>query len=207
MEIIDELEPQARSTAAPAATSLRRRHGRGDRHPHRHRQDGTLYVQAAAGVVADSVPEMEWKETEHKARALIRAAELVEEVLDGRRTAQARRRDARRAMSRPPKPNACCAAARRARPGTSPSEPVQGARSTPAWRCERALAHRLRPGDTRTLHRAAGPLAARGRRLTTFEAPRPAIHRRPGSPARWCWDAGPYAIVDGDAPAEERPCC
>ena len=42
-------------------------------------QDNTLYVQAAAGVVADSVPEMEWKETEHKARALIRAAELVEE--------------------------------------------------------------------------------------------------------------------------------
>ncbi|RMX05791.1 anthranilate synthase component I [Corticibacter populi] len=39
----------------------------------------TLYVQAAAGVVADSVPEMEWRETEHKARALLRAAELVEE--------------------------------------------------------------------------------------------------------------------------------
>jgi anthranilate synthase component 1 len=29
-------------------------------------------------VVADSVPEMEWQETEAKARALIRAAELVE---------------------------------------------------------------------------------------------------------------------------------
>jgi len=42
-------------------------------------KDHTLYVQAAAGVVADSVPEMEWRETEHKARALIRAAELVEE--------------------------------------------------------------------------------------------------------------------------------
>jgi anthranilate synthase component I len=42
-------------------------------------KDNTLYVQAAAGVVADSVPEMEWRETEHKARALIRAAELVEE--------------------------------------------------------------------------------------------------------------------------------
>ena len=40
-----------------------------------------LYVQAAAGVVADSVPELEWKETEHKARALLRAAELVEEGL------------------------------------------------------------------------------------------------------------------------------
>jgi len=42
-------------------------------------QNNTLYVQAAAGVVADSVPELEWAETEHKARALIRAAELVEE--------------------------------------------------------------------------------------------------------------------------------
>ena len=40
-----------------------------------------LYVQAAAGVVADSVPELEWKETEAKARALLRAAELVEEGL------------------------------------------------------------------------------------------------------------------------------
>jgi anthranilate synthase component 1 len=42
----------------------------------------TLYVQAAAGVVADSVPELEWRETEHKARALLRAAELVEEGLE-----------------------------------------------------------------------------------------------------------------------------
>ena len=45
-------------------------------------KNGTLYVQASAGVVADSVPEMEWKETEHKARALLRAAELVEEGLE-----------------------------------------------------------------------------------------------------------------------------
>lgn len=43
--------------------------------------NGTLYVQAAAGVVADSVPELEWRETEHKARALLRASELVEEGL------------------------------------------------------------------------------------------------------------------------------
>jgi anthranilate synthase component I len=45
-------------------------------------KDGTLYVQAAAGVVADSVPELEWRETEHKARALLRASELVEEGLE-----------------------------------------------------------------------------------------------------------------------------
>ena len=45
-------------------------------------KDQMLYVQAAAGVVADSVPELEWKETEAKARALLRAAELVEEGLE-----------------------------------------------------------------------------------------------------------------------------
>ncbi len=45
-------------------------------------KDETLYVQAAAGVVADSIPEMEWRETEHKARALLRASELVEEGLE-----------------------------------------------------------------------------------------------------------------------------
>ena len=45
-------------------------------------KDQMLHVQAAAGVVADSVPEMEWKETEHKARALLRASELVEEGLE-----------------------------------------------------------------------------------------------------------------------------
>ncbi len=45
-------------------------------------KDQTLYVQAAAGVVADSVPEMEWRETEPKGRALLRASELVEEGLE-----------------------------------------------------------------------------------------------------------------------------
>ena len=45
-------------------------------------KDQQLHVQAAAGVVADSIPEMEWRETEHKARALLRAAELVEEGLE-----------------------------------------------------------------------------------------------------------------------------
>lgn len=45
-------------------------------------KDQMLYVQAAAGVVADSVPELEWKETEAKARALMRASELVEEGLE-----------------------------------------------------------------------------------------------------------------------------
>lgn len=38
-------------------------------------KDGTMYVQAGGGVVADSDPEAEWQETQNKARALIRAAE------------------------------------------------------------------------------------------------------------------------------------
>ncbi len=81
MEIIDELEPVKRgiyggacgylSFAGDMDVAIAIRTGIV--------KDNTLYVQAAAGVVADSVPEMEWRETEHKARALIRAAELVEE--------------------------------------------------------------------------------------------------------------------------------
>jgi anthranilate synthase component 1 len=46
-------------------------------------KDGMLHVQAAAGIVADSVPEMEWQETENKARAVLRAAEQVQDGLDG----------------------------------------------------------------------------------------------------------------------------
>ena len=42
-----------------------------------------LYAQAAAGIVADSVPEFEWKETEMKARAVLRAAEEAEFGLQG----------------------------------------------------------------------------------------------------------------------------
>ncbi|MDF0605878.1 anthranilate synthase component I [Neisseriaceae bacterium TC5R-5] len=41
-----------------------------------------LYVQAGAGIVADSVPEMEWQETQNKARAVLRAAALVQNGLD-----------------------------------------------------------------------------------------------------------------------------
>jgi anthranilate synthase component 1 len=40
-------------------------------------KDRVLHVQAAAGVVADSIPESEWAETLHKARALMRAAEVA----------------------------------------------------------------------------------------------------------------------------------
>jgi anthranilate synthase component I len=40
-------------------------------------KDGMLHVQAAAGVVADSDPHSEWLETQHKARAILKAAELA----------------------------------------------------------------------------------------------------------------------------------
>ena len=42
-------------------------------------KDETLYVEDGAGIVADSVPEMEWKETMSKARALFQAVKLAEE--------------------------------------------------------------------------------------------------------------------------------
>jgi len=84
MEIIDELEPVKRGLYGGAcgylsfsgemdlAIAIRTGVIR----------NGTLYVQAAAGIVADSIPESEWQETENKARALLRAAEMVQAGLD-----------------------------------------------------------------------------------------------------------------------------
>jgi anthranilate synthase component 1 len=84
MELIDQLEPTKRgiyggacgylSYAGDMDVAIAIRTGI--------IKDQMLYVQAAAGVVADSVPELEWRETEAKARALLRAAELVEEGLE-----------------------------------------------------------------------------------------------------------------------------
>jgi anthranilate synthase component 1 len=83
MEIIDELEPTKRGIYGGACgyisfmgdldLAIAIRTGV--------IKDGMLYVQAAAGVVADSVPESEWQETENKARAVLRAAELVQSGL------------------------------------------------------------------------------------------------------------------------------
>lgn len=44
-------------------------------------KDGTLYIQAGAGVVADSVPRLEWEETLNKARAMFHAVKLAESGL------------------------------------------------------------------------------------------------------------------------------
>jgi anthranilate synthase component 1 len=40
-------------------------------------KDRKLYVQAGGGIVADSVPANEWQETQNKARAVLRAAEMA----------------------------------------------------------------------------------------------------------------------------------
>jgi len=45
-------------------------------------KDGIAYVQAGAGIVADSVPEHEWMETVNKASALIQTIQLAEEAFD-----------------------------------------------------------------------------------------------------------------------------
>lgn len=45
-------------------------------------KDDHVYVQAGAGVVADSVPKLEWKETMNKARAIFKAAQLASDGLD-----------------------------------------------------------------------------------------------------------------------------
>ncbi len=84
MELIDQLEPNKRGIYGGACGYLSYA---GDMDVAIAIRTGivknqTLYVQAAAGVVADSVPELEWKETEAKARALLRASELVEEGLE-----------------------------------------------------------------------------------------------------------------------------
>ena len=45
-------------------------------------KDNVLYVQAGAGIVSDSVPKNEWVETQNKAKAILRSAELAQSGLD-----------------------------------------------------------------------------------------------------------------------------
>ena len=84
MEIIDELEPSRRGIYAGAvgyisfqgdmdlAIAIRTAVIR----------NGMLYAQVGAGIVHDSVPESEWQETGNKARAVLRAADMVQHGLD-----------------------------------------------------------------------------------------------------------------------------
>jgi anthranilate synthase component I len=84
MEIIDELEPHRRGPYAGAV-------GYFDFAGNMDTcialrtiviQDGTAYVQAGAGIVADSVPEKEYEETLNKARGLLKAIELTQQRVD-----------------------------------------------------------------------------------------------------------------------------
>ncbi|MGE5182639.1 MAG: anthranilate synthase component I [Acidobacteriota bacterium] len=79
MEIIDELEPHQRGIYGGAvgyisytgnldlAIAIRTLVAAGD----------TIYVQAGAGIVADSVPELEYQECVNKARAVLRAVAMA----------------------------------------------------------------------------------------------------------------------------------
>jgi anthranilate synthase component 1 len=80
MEIIDELEPSKRGIYAGAVGYLGFNGDMDVAIAIRTAvvKDGTLYVQAGAGIVADSIPDNEWVETRNKARAIIRAAELAQ---------------------------------------------------------------------------------------------------------------------------------
>ena len=131
MEIIDELDPASAAAApglsfagdmdvaiaiTPASSETAQR------------------VQAAAGVVIRLGAQM-GMETEHKARALILASRAGREGFwNGRRTAQAQRRDARRAASRPPE-TGTARQLRRAKAVVA-ERPVQGTLYTGVWRCE-----------------------------------------------------------------------
>jgi anthranilate synthase component I len=80
MQIIDELEPVKRGVYSGACGYLGFNGDMDVAIAIRTAvvKDRRLHVQAAAGVVADSDPRSEWQETQHKARALLRAAELAD---------------------------------------------------------------------------------------------------------------------------------
>jgi len=84
MEIIDELEPVRRGTYAGAVGYVSFQDDMDTAIAIRTAviANGMLHVQAGAGIVHDSVPESEWQETENKARAVLRAADMVQQGLD-----------------------------------------------------------------------------------------------------------------------------
>ncbi|MEE4278273.1 MAG: anthranilate synthase component I [Halieaceae bacterium] len=80
MEIIDELEPVKRGVYGGAVGYLSWAGDMDTAIAIRTAvlKDGELHIQVGAGVVADSVPALEWKETLNKARAILRAAAMVD---------------------------------------------------------------------------------------------------------------------------------
>jgi anthranilate synthase component 1 len=84
MEIIDELEPVKRGVYSGAVGYLSWNGNMDTAIAIRTAviQDGRLHIQAGAGVVADSLPELEWKETMNKGRAIFRAVAMAEAGID-----------------------------------------------------------------------------------------------------------------------------
>jgi len=84
MEIIDELEPVKRGIYAGAVGYLSWNGNMDTAIAIRTAviKDGQLHIQAGAGIVADSLPELEWKETMNKGRAVFRAVALAERGLE-----------------------------------------------------------------------------------------------------------------------------
>jgi len=84
MEIIDELEPTRRGVYAGAVGYISFQDDMDTAIAIRTAvlKERMLYVQVGAGIVHDSVPETEWQETQNKARAILRAAEMVQLGLD-----------------------------------------------------------------------------------------------------------------------------
>jgi len=80
MEIINELEPVKRGVYSGAVGYMAWNGNMDTAIAIRTAviKDGQLNIQAGAGVVADSVPDLEWKETMNKGRAVFRAVALAE---------------------------------------------------------------------------------------------------------------------------------
>ncbi len=82
MEIIDELEPVKRGVYGGAVGYISWTDNMDTAIAIRTAviKNNILYVQAGGGVVADSIPELEWKETLNKARAMFRAVAMAHET-------------------------------------------------------------------------------------------------------------------------------
>ena len=85
MEIIDELEPVKRGIYGGAVGYLGWNGNMDTAIAIRTAvvKDDTLYIESGGGIVADSSPRLEWKESMNKGRAIFRAAALAEAGLKG----------------------------------------------------------------------------------------------------------------------------
>ena len=85
MEIIDEFEPVKRGIYGGAVGYLSWQGNMDMAIAIRTAviKDDVLYIQAGGGWVADSIPELEWKEVLNKGRVIFKEAEMVQEKLKG----------------------------------------------------------------------------------------------------------------------------